>query len=437
MVGALGGPGGSTRSMTDIAINVEGVGKRYRLGERQPYRELRTVLPRLVGAPFRYLKSFAGASPVQNGKHDEFLWALKDVSFEIETGEVVGIIGQNGAGKSTLLKILSRITEPTEGEARIHGRVGSLLEVGTGFHPELTGRENIYLNGAILGMKRAEIESKFDDIVDFAEVARFVDTPLKRYSSGMYVRLAFAVAAHLEPDLLLVDEVLSVGDVEFQRKCLGKMNEVSQCGRTVVFVSHNMGAVERLCQRVIVLRGGRIHFMGPTREGIRRYIEAIRSLRDDERRTLFMGPLVERVHIERVTVNGRPIDQAPVVSPGDDIIIEVFGRASSSVSGADVVVGIEQQGLRITTLHDSPRPATLSGGYFLSEMRIPARFLRPGRYFLAAGCQSETLREWMWGRDLGAFTVLEEWQDAYRESMVGIVYVPFRGKRTHGQSHPL
>jgi lipopolysaccharide transport system ATP-binding protein len=205
-------------------------------------------------------------------KGSEAVWALRDASFEIQPGEIVGIIGQNGAGKSTLLKILSRITEPTSGEARIYGQVGSLLEVGTGFHPELTGRENVYLNGAILGMPRREIDRKFDEIVEFSEIGRFLDTPVKRYSSGMQVRLAFAVAAHQEPDILLVDEVLAVGDAAFQRKSLGKMSGVAREGRTVLFVSHNMAAIQNLCTRGIVLRQGRIVFDGPTDKAIKEYL---------------------------------------------------------------------------------------------------------------------------------------------------------------------
>jgi lipopolysaccharide transport system ATP-binding protein len=239
--------------MRDIAIRVENLGKKYRIGERERYKALRDVLTQMMTAPFRRLthRSSAPGDP-------QFLWALKDVSFEVKQGEVVGIIGRNGAGKSTLLKILSRVTEPTEGYAEIHGRIGSLLEVGTGFHPELTGRENVYLNGAILGMKKTEIKRKFDEIVSFAEVEKFIDTPVKRYSSGMYLRLAFAVAAHLEPEILLVDEVLAVGDAGFQKKCLGKMGEVARAGRTVFFVSHNMEAIQKLCQRCIWLDHGNI-----------------------------------------------------------------------------------------------------------------------------------------------------------------------------------
>jgi len=233
--------------MTDIAIRVENLSKLYHIGRaRQRHDTLRDAL----SAAFRRPASRAAR------REDETLWALRDVSFEVQRGEVVGIIGRNGAGKSTLLKILSRITEPTSGRAEIHGRVGSLLEVGTGFHPELTGRENVYLNGAILGMHRTEIDRKFDEIVAFAEIEKFLDTPVKHYSSGMYVRLAFAVAAHLDPEILLVDEVLAVGDAAFQRKCLGKMDSVGKEGRTVLFVSHNMAAVTNLCDWGLLLDAG-------------------------------------------------------------------------------------------------------------------------------------------------------------------------------------
>ncbi|MGH7775350.1 MAG: ABC transporter ATP-binding protein [Candidatus Binatia bacterium] len=248
--------------MSDLAIRIENLSKRYRIGQREPYYALRDVLTNAIAAPFRRLRStLNGRRPslgAQRLAPSDTLWALKDVSFEVKQGEVVGIIGRNGAGKSTLLKILSRVTKPTAGYAEIQGRAGSLLEVGTGFHPELTGRENIYLNGAILGMRRQEIGRKFDEIVAFAEIEKFIDTPVKRYSSGMYVRLAFAVAAHLEPDILIVDEVLAVGDVGFQKKCLGKMQDVTQRGHTVLFVSHNMGAIKSLCSRALLLDGGRV-----------------------------------------------------------------------------------------------------------------------------------------------------------------------------------
>src|ERR1700685_964586 len=249
--------------MTDVAIRCEGLAKQYRIGEREPYRTLRGAITDAFTLRHRLLRSPSRIS--SNGREDPNFWALKDVSFEIKRGEVLGIIGRNGAGKSTLLKILSRITEPTRGYADTWGRVGSLLEVGTGFHPELTGRENVYLNGAILGMRRAEIIRKFDEIVAFAEVEKFLDTPVKHYSSGMYMRLAFAVAAHLEPEILVVDEVLAVGDVEFQKKCLGKMHDVAtNQGRTVLFVSHNMAAVESMCDQALLLAHGRCPAGGTT-----------------------------------------------------------------------------------------------------------------------------------------------------------------------------
>jgi len=245
--------------MGDIAIRVENLGKRYRLGQRLRYRTFRDAVSGVLSAPFRGVHSYlSGQRPSENAqKSDDFIWALKEVSFDVKHGEAIGIIGRNGAGKSTLLKILSRITKPSEGCAEIHGRVGSLLEVGTGFHPELTGRENIYLNGAVLGIKKWEIGRKFDGIVAFAELDKFIDTPVKHYSTGMYMRLAFAVAAHLESEILLVDEVLAVGDAAFQKKCMGKMREVGREGRTVVFVSHNMGAIAELCDRAVLLDQGR------------------------------------------------------------------------------------------------------------------------------------------------------------------------------------
>ena len=251
--------------MSDVVIRAEGLGKKYTIGhqsEKERYYALRDVMARNVKNLWKGAKDLWSGNPVIQGAELEEFWALKDVSFEIKQGEAVGIIGRNGAGKSTLLKVLSRITEPSAGKVTIKGRVASLLEVGTGFHPELTGRENIFLNGAILGMSRKEIKSKFDEIVDFAEIEKFLDTPVKRYSSGMYVRLAFAVAAHLEPEILLVDEVLAVGDVDFHKKCLDKMDTVSKAGRTVLFVSHNMGMITSLCNRAILIGEGRIAMEG-------------------------------------------------------------------------------------------------------------------------------------------------------------------------------
>ncbi len=260
--------------MSKVAIHVESLGKRYRIGARERYHTMRDRLTNALTAPARWFRSNPAGAPSTGPNH---FWALRDVSFELKEGEVLGLIGRNGAGKTTLLKILSRVTQPTEGWAEIRGRVGSLLEVGTGFHPELTGRENTYLNGAILGMGKKEITRKFDEIVEFAEVADFIDTPLKHYSSGMQMRLAFAIAAHFEPQILLVDEVLAVGDIAFQKKCLGKMGEVAQAGRTIILVSHHMNQIRRLCEKVIWMNGGTIKQAGPTAEVAGAYEAAMTS----------------------------------------------------------------------------------------------------------------------------------------------------------------
>jgi lipopolysaccharide transport system ATP-binding protein len=270
-------------------VRVQGLSKRYRLGRDEAYRTLRESIVRSVAAPVRLARSvIAGRAGGDNSRAGErHVWALRDVSFEVMPGEVLGLIGRNGAGKSTLLKLLSRITEPSAGRAEIYGRVGSLLEVGTGFHAELTGRENIYLSGAILGMRRAEIQRKFDEIVAFAEVEKFVDTPVKHYSSGMHVRLGFSVAAHLEPEILLVDEVLAVGDAAFQKKCLGKMGDVARAGRTIIFVSHNMASIESLCGSCLLINSGRLEAKGEPAQIVMRYMAAeirghggVRSLAD-------------------------------------------------------------------------------------------------------------------------------------------------------------
>ena len=278
--------------MSEIAIRVEGLGKRYRIGlpQKQGQTRLQSI-QNLVVSPFNYLRT-----TLRQPHEEEIVWALKNVSFEVQQGEVLGVIGRNGAGKSTLLKILSRITEPTTGRAEVYGRVASLLEVGTGFHNELTGRENIYLNGAILGMKKREVDGKFDEILEFAGVEKFIDTPVKRYSTGMRLRLAFAVAAHLEPEILIIDEVLAVGDAEFQKKCIGKMSSVAGEGRTVLFVSHNMGAVERLCTRGMLLENGEIAQNGPVQQVIADYLQSgLRQL-------------------------GEQVWTDPATAPGDDVV---------------------------------------------------------------------------------------------------------------------
>jgi lipopolysaccharide transport system ATP-binding protein len=321
--------------MSDIVIRVDSLGKRYRLGARQQGGDGRRSLSNLVTAPFSYLRS-----ALREPDPDEIIWALKDVSFEVKCGEVVGIIGRNGAGKTTLLKILSRITEPTEGRAEIHGRVGSLLEVGTGFHPELTGRENIYLNGAILGMRKVEIDRKFDEIVAFAEIEKFMDTPVKRYSSGMYVRLAFAVAAHLEPEILLVDEVLAVGDAVFQKKCLGKMGDVAKEGRTVLFVSHNMAAIQGLCSRCCLLHSGKLVAEGSPRNVIEQYLVNLLQgapISLSEREDRKGSGEIKLVEVSILNAKGKPIDYA---FSGQDVAIAIsyYSRDGKPVSRLDVHV---------------------------------------------------------------------------------------------------
>ena len=297
--------------MSDIAISASGLGKRYRIGALARQATLGERLTQAMKAPARWLSSNGNGS--SGGRRD--FWALRDVSFEIRKGEVYGLIGRNGAGKSTLLKILSRVTQPTVGLAEIHGRVGSLLEVGTGFHPELTGRENTYLNGAILGMGRREIDRKFDEIVAFAEVADFIDTPLKHYSSGMQMRLAFSVAAHLEPETLLVDEVLAVGDLAFQKKCLGKMGEVASGGRTIVFVSHQLNQIRRLCEKVIWLDQGRIFQVGPTAEVTGAY-EVSMSRRSEDSRDSASGPRIQNGFVSWEIVEPRAENPCVLATAG-------------------------------------------------------------------------------------------------------------------------
>ena len=300
--------------MSRIAIRVGNLGKRYHIGRVQArYRTLRESLASSLSRPFNLLRR----PPSENNA--TVIWALKDISFDVQHGEVIGVIGRNGAGKSTLLKILSRITYPTTGFVDIYGRVGSLLEVGTGFHPELTGRENIYLNGAVLGMRKLEIDRRFDEIVSFAEIEQFLDTPVKRYSSGMYVRLAFSVAAHLEPEILLVDEVLAVGDMEFQKKCLGKMDSISRQERTVFFVSHNLPAIQRLCAKVLVLKKGQLAYFGQTQGGVAAYLADIahRSVGGEIQPHMHRTypPDFEVYQLELLDASRRPVSSLEINTP--------------------------------------------------------------------------------------------------------------------------
>lgn len=322
------------------AITVENLSKKYVIGHQrqEKYTALRDVMMHKLRAAGQRLRH-----PLSSNKEEtslEEFWALKDVSFEIKQGDRVGIIGRNGAGKSTLLKILTRITEPTTGRVIINGRVASLLEVGTGFHPELTGRENVFLNGAVLGMSRTDIKRKFDEIISFAEVEKFLDTPVKRYSSGMYVRLAFAVAAHLEPEILIVDEVLAVGDAEFQKKCLGKMEEVSCAGRTVVFVSHNMATVRKLCNRGILLQKGTIHYQGTQKETINNYLqrqEQLSVLPLSDRSDRFGTGAVRVKGIEFKGSNGQTLDK---VASGQDFSIHMTYKRNTYVPPERICVAV-------------------------------------------------------------------------------------------------
>jgi lipopolysaccharide transport system ATP-binding protein len=369
--------------MSDIAIRVDNLGKQYRIGGRQEgYQTFRESLMDALQSPFRRLGALLEGRNGQPQDPQETIWALKDVSFEIRQGEVVGIIGRNGAGKSTLLKILSRITEPTTGRAEILGRVGSLLEVGTGFHPELTGRENIFLNGAILGMRKAEIARRFDEIVAFSEVEKFIDTPVKHYSSGMYLRLAFAVAAHLDPEILLVDEVLAVGDAAFQKKCLGKMGDVAKEGRTVLFVSHNMAAIQRLCHRCLWLQNGEMGLDGPSDEVVISYLNSVSAkftkveLPGDSNKPMRL----RKVRVAgQVSENGEPIEMSEHVN----IIIEYdVNRPVSSSHVACFIHTIE--GICILGTGDVDTNSDGLGmrgeGRYKACVQIPPNLLGEGTY---------------------------------------------------------
>ena len=400
-----------------IAIRAEHLSKKYRIGAAQQkfqYGMLRDVLTDTITAPVRWAKAMTRRSdnpqlPVEKN----FIWALNDVSFDLEEGQVLGIVGRNGAGKSTLLKVLSRVTEPTVGTVSVRGRVGSLLEVGTGFHPELTGRENIFLNGAVLGMKRAEIERKFDEIVDFSEVGQFIDTPVKRYSSGMYLRLAFAVAAHLEPEILVVDEVLAVGDAEFQRKCLGKMGDVAQQGRTVLFVSHNMSAILRLTQEAIVLKKGQLIKRAPTQEAVDFYLssglaetgERLWSADEISVTAAPFKPIALRVKDR----SGKVVDT--VRSP-EPVTIEWEYQLDAPVTG--LRVGMYLSTMRaeyVFTAFDTDDAKQFEqfgarqAGHYFSRCIIPADFFNEGRYSLGVNASSFAVRRYFMDDNALSFNV--------------------------------
>lgn len=358
--------------MSESIIKIEGLSKKYIISHegRTGYTALRDVISRKA-------KKITSAFKKEASNKEEF-WALKDLSFEIKRGEAIGIIGRNGAGKSTLLKILSRITEPTNGRIEINGRVASLLEVGTGFHPELTGRENIFLNGAILGMTRLEIRKKFDEIVDFSGVEKFLDTPVKRYSSGMYVRLAFAVAAHLEPEILVVDEVLAVGDAEFQKKCLGKMEEVSKSsGRTVLLVSHNLGSITQLCTSAILLQKGEFIMQGKATAVVEKYLLSNTSVSDIENRELKPDQLL---CVESVSMTNELGGASNEFRFDEDILVNI------KVKTAGTHIKTSQYKLLVTVLDSSKHKITSAETFLLSTsigLKLPSRFLTRGQYSLS------------------------------------------------------
>jgi len=372
------------------AIRVSHLSKQYKLGgPQEPYHTLRDAIVISLKAP---MKVFHKAPAVEG------FWALKDVSFEVEPGEVVGIIGRNGAGKSTLLKILSRITSPTEGTVELHGRVGSLLEVGTGFHPELTGRENIYLSGSILGMKRREIDAKLDEIVKFSEIEKFLDTPVKRYSSGMYVRLAFAVAAHMEPEILIVDEVLAVGDAAFQKKCLGKMGDVAKKGRTVLFVSHNMAAIKALCQRGILLDSGKISYDGEVSSAVDQYLN---------KKTIDIDatPLSDKVRDKKVSQKAKMLD-IKIISDSTDIQAGIDSTKSFKIEMKVNVfekthlacqIQIRDQYRTIILLSSELQQNKIfefDEGTHVITCKCPPSFLASGNYWITCGLASGP-HEWI------------------------------------------
>lgn len=408
-----------------IAIKVENLSKAYQLGDFGTgtiSRDLERYWARIRGKEDPFLKIGELNDRSVKGTSD-VVWSLKDIEFEIEQGDAVGIIGRNGAGKSTLLKILSRVTSPTTGSIKVKGRIASLLEVGTGFHPELTGRENIYLNGAILGMRKAEIRRKFDAIVDFAGVERYIDTPVKRYSSGMYVRLAFAVAAHLESEILIVDEVLAVGDAEFQKKCLGKMGEVSKGeGRTILFVSHNMGGVKDLCNIGMLLANGQLDGIDDVDTTIKRYNQLLSST--DNISNIFKGNLRERIHFEKIWINNSA-DDVNLINIADTITIRISGKAMMPLPRVVFIIAVYHEGVRLFTIREVTDGRSIDKGDFMAEFKIKAGFLRHGLYTLAVGAWGDSYDQWIWATDVSRFTISGLWTNDIREADGGILNADF------------
>jgi len=422
--------------MAVSVIQVDQLWKEYRLGVINHHslsRDLQTWWARMRGKE----DPNSTVDSVADKGGDQTFWALQGVSFEVVQGDVLGIIGRNGAGKSTLLKILSQVTAPTKGEVRLKGRIASLLEVGTGFHPELTGLENIFLNGAILGMSKAEIRSKLDEIIAFAEVERFIDTPVKRYSSGMYVRLAFAVAAHLDPDILVVDEVLAVGDAQFQKKCVGKIEDAGRQGRTVLFVSHNMGAISQICNKCMILEKGTVSFHGDVRSAVSRYLTASKGQQKIDR-SCFFGPLKSRIEFKEIEIHGSEVAGGDI-APSAEISIVVKGYCHGYIARFRTSIVLYKDGFRLCTLHDLTVPEPLSPGEIVSEVRIPPFFLRPGDYYIALGGHDGGVlasgTDWIFSNELASFTIVDEWSDRNDFANVGAINLPHAGFRRKGLAH--
>ena len=395
--------------MSDISITVENLSKVYLVGHRdsnERYQSLRDTVQRSARNFARKTKDLIKGRPIIQGDTIEEFEALKNVSFEVRKGEVLGIIGHNGAGKSTLLKILSRITEPTQGRITLHGRVASLLEVGTGFHPELSGRENIFLNGAILGMTRAEIRNRFDEIVEFAGVEAFLDTPVKRYSSGMYVRLAFSVAAHLQPEILIVDEVLAVGDAAFQRKCLGKMESVAKSGRTVLLVSHNLASVQRLADRAILLGKGEILTDDSSAKAIAAFHKENAKSRESED-----GTVHYRVSSDHLTMDRARIETTHLYVHGEMRIELSFLNENPTDEPHSIFLLLKnEEGIYATSFHskDSDQLLPLDKKKVGIHLTVPSHALLPGSYTVEAGCMDSSGKCLLWGENLGELTVLSQ-----------------------------
>ncbi len=420
--------------MSDIAIHVEGLSKKYHIGGRhKQHTRLGDQMAEAVLSPFRRVGNLLKGKVTDALDLDEVFWALKEVSFEIKLGEITGIIGHNGAGKSTLLKILSRITEPTAGYADVYGRVGSLLEVGTGFHPELTGRENVYLNGSILGMRKAEIDKKFDEIVDFAEIEKFIDTPVKHYSSGMYVRLAFSVAAHLEPEILLIDEVLAVGDVAFQKKSLGKMESVSQQGRTVVFVSHNMNALQRLCPMSILLDHGQLMAHDNTSKIIEQYL-AVASSRSTGPNSWIDLTKQKRdgtgmIRFTSVSYAGDDpgVGYYPHTNGAMEVSMNLLSKSNKSVGSIAVII-FDRYGTKLVNADTLSLglPINLQEGQNTVKLRIDQVHLNPGLYTIGLWVADPPLDVYDYIPSAALFEVVETEKEKIRVQADGLVPVKFQ-----------